>query len=133
MKLPAAAKAAGISKARWSQIESGFESRFGGYREVRGRAGTIAHMAAAVGLDPDRLETEGRRPDAAAVLREILRGASAGPLISLNPDDYLAEPWLRLIVTDPVLSDSQKRELIFVALRQREQGKPGNGERLRRA
>lgn len=30
-------------------------------------------MAHAVGLSPERLETEGQRPDAAHILREILR------------------------------------------------------------
>jgi hypothetical protein len=33
---------------------------------------TIAHMAYAVGLSPERLESEGQRLDAAEILREIL-------------------------------------------------------------
>jgi transcriptional regulator with XRE-family HTH domain len=69
-----AAKRAGVSVPRWSQIETGSEIRHGTASPVTGRAGTIARMAHAVpGITPERLETEGRRPDAAEVLREILR------------------------------------------------------------
>ncbi len=69
----AAAKRAGVSVARWSQIESGSEIRHGAVSPVTGRAGTIARMAAEVGVSPERMETEGQRPDAAEILREILR------------------------------------------------------------
>lgn len=71
IKAPAAARAAGISTARWSQIENGYERREGLYKPIAGTAPTIAHMARAVGLTPDRLEAAGR-PDAAEVLTEIL-------------------------------------------------------------
>jgi transcriptional regulator with XRE-family HTH domain len=79
IKLPAAAKAAGISVARWSQIENGYEMRLGEARPVQGTRSTIAHMAAAIGLEPARLATEGARPDAAAVLAEILRSDGGPP------------------------------------------------------
>src|ERR1700724_3412021 len=72
MKTPDVAKAAGISKARLSQIENGYERRAAGYRPVRGRDDTIAHLADAVGVSPERLERAGR-PDAARVLREMRR------------------------------------------------------------
>lgn len=74
MKMPEVARAAGISKARLSQIENGFERRLGSYRPVRGGDGTIAHLAAAVGISPSRLREAGRA-DAAAVLEEIERRA----------------------------------------------------------
>jgi len=79
LTIPAAARAAQISKARWAQVEAGYEVRRDGYRQVRAPAGTLAHMARAVGLTPDRLETEGRRPDAAIVLREIQRDPAPVP------------------------------------------------------
>lgn len=82
LTVPDAARAAGISKARWSQVESGHEARNGVEREVNAKSATIAHMARAVGLSPERLETEGERPDAAEVLREILR---TSPPPSLPP------------------------------------------------
>jgi len=71
IKAPAAARAAGISTARWSQIENGYETRLGGYKPVIARESTLAHMAHAAGVTPDRLTDVGR-PDAAAVLREII-------------------------------------------------------------
>lgn len=93
IRAPAAARKAGISKARWSQVENGCEMREGAYRPVRARDDTLAHMAYAIGVTPERLETEGRRPDAAAVLREILREPSPEPppsgvsLDGLTPDE----------------------------------------------
>lgn len=91
IKLPEAAAAAGISKARWSQVETGYETRPGGVRAVRGRASTVAHMAHAVGIPPDRLEGEGERPDAAEVLREILRQGTSPAAARANAGDPLAE------------------------------------------
>lgn len=74
-----AAKAAGISKARWSQVESGSETRLGRYRPVTGSRMLIAHMAAAVGADPERLAATGPRgAEAAQVLAEIVRQREAG-------------------------------------------------------
>ncbi len=67
-----AAAAAGISAARWSQVELGYETRRGGFKPVRARGGTLARMAYAVGVGPERLE-EGGRPDAAEIVREIRR------------------------------------------------------------
>lgn len=79
-----------FSAARWSQIENGYETRDGGYRRVTATAATLAHMAAAVGLTPDRLAAEGERSDAAEVLREILRkDASASPEVSPPPESRL--------------------------------------------
>jgi transcriptional regulator with XRE-family HTH domain len=73
-----AAKAAGktggvVSPVYWRDVERGTGGRRGERVPVRGSARVIAHMALAVTLTPDRLETEGERPDAADVLREILR------------------------------------------------------------
>jgi transcriptional regulator with XRE-family HTH domain len=110
-----AAREAGVSKARWSQIESGYESRQGTYEPVVARAVTLAHMAHAVGLTPARLEGAGR-PDAAAVLAEILRRdephveQDAEPF--LRPDD---PPSFRRIMADPdpALTEQEKRGLVI--------------------
>jgi hypothetical protein len=72
VKAPVAARSAGISVARWSQIENGYERREGEYKPVRASDGLLAHMAHAVGLTPERL-TEAGRQDAAEILREIER------------------------------------------------------------
>lgn len=78
MRVADAARLADISVARWSQIETGQETRHGVRRPVNAKAGTIAHMAYAVGVTPERLAAEGGRPDAADVLREILLREDAG-------------------------------------------------------
>src|SRR5579875_390113 len=72
-----AAAAAGISAARWSQVELGYGNRRGPLKPVRARSGTLARMAHAVGVGPGRLE-EGDRPDAAEILREIRRREGDG-------------------------------------------------------
>jgi transcriptional regulator with XRE-family HTH domain len=81
-----AAERAGISVARWSQIESGSETRAGRVNPVRAKPGTIARMAREVGLTPERLAGEGKRPDAAAILGEIIREGQEGRGSVLRPD-----------------------------------------------
>lgn len=69
-----ASSRAGISYGRWRQITSGVQNVSpGSHAAVRAPAATIARMAHAVGITPERLGTEGQRPDAAEILREILR------------------------------------------------------------
>ena len=76
----------GISTARWSQIENGYEIRAGGHiHPVEAEAGMLAHMAGIVGVSPERLETEGQRPDAAEIVREIARRQ---PLAVVPPPAY---------------------------------------------
>jgi transcriptional regulator with XRE-family HTH domain len=65
-----AAAAAGISKARWSQVENGYEKRDGTYYPVSATDGLLARMAEAIGLSAARLAESGR-DDAAAILREM--------------------------------------------------------------
>lgn len=57
-----AARRTGISNTRWNQIRDGSHAP----------AKTIAKMARVAGVTPGQLETEGRRPDAAAVLAGLL-------------------------------------------------------------
>jgi transcriptional regulator with XRE-family HTH domain len=63
-----AARRAGISEGRWRQIASGYQVVSAGvYAPVRGPAGTLARMAAVVGVTPAQLRRAGR-PDAARAL-----------------------------------------------------------------
>lgn len=74
-----AARRAGISDAWWRYVTDGHQ----GETPVPGTADTVAAMARVVGLPPDRLETEGRRKDAADALRKMLREPPAWPLRSV--------------------------------------------------
>ncbi len=63
-----AARRAGLSEGRWRQITAGYQVVSPGvYAQVRGPAGTLARMAAVVGVTPDELRSAGR-DDAATVL-----------------------------------------------------------------
>lgn len=73
IRVAVAAKGAGVSVARWSQIETGSETRNGKMSPVRAKAGTIARMAREIGISPERMAAEGERPDAAEIIREIIR------------------------------------------------------------
>jgi transcriptional regulator with XRE-family HTH domain len=63
-----------LSGNRWRQIEKGYE-RLVPFKGVRAPDSTLAHMAHTVGVTPDRLEGA-ERPEAAEILREILRSES---------------------------------------------------------
>lgn len=139
IKLPAAATAAGISKARWSQIETGYETRSGGWREVRGRPVTIAHMAYAVGVTPERLEAaaheydsaaEQRRvTDAAAILREILRSPHPlPPALEAVPDGGHAASQVEEFMTDPAVPGHWKEMVAgWIRLLREGEDKVNNG------
>jgi transcriptional regulator with XRE-family HTH domain len=107
VKAPAAARAAGISIARWSQIENGYERRDGEYKPVRASDGLLAHMAHAVGVTPERLDEAGRS-DAAEILREI--GRRGGPdtrpaVVQENWDhEYVRRLWGLTVDADQRLS-----------------------------
>jgi transcriptional regulator with XRE-family HTH domain len=81
-----AARRAGISDAWWRYVAAGWQNG-----PVTGTADTVAAMARAVGVPPERLEAEGERPDAARVLRGILGDGPAPPLRAVPdrplPDD----------------------------------------------
>lgn len=81
IRTPVAAAAAGISKARLSQIENGYEKRAGQYRSVSGSDAVIAHLAAVSGVTPRELDEAGR-PVAASVLRIILARQETGPAVT---------------------------------------------------
>lgn len=72
-----AATAAGMSDARWSQAENGYESRKGVYVPVRVKPGNLARMFRVVGASPERVAAEGHRDDAATILEELIRDNQA--------------------------------------------------------
>lgn len=105
-----AAKAAKITDTRWSQIERGHERRKGIDVPARAKAGTLARMARVVGIPPDRLESEGRRPDAAEILREILRSPRREPPPLRPADPYPAEDKVAEEILTDLLSRYEGRE-----------------------
>jgi transcriptional regulator with XRE-family HTH domain len=76
-----AARRAGISEGYWRQVVKGYQSVSGGaYAPISDvPAKTIARMAVAVGLSPERMETEGGRPDAADRMRSTPAPAAQPP------------------------------------------------------
>lgn len=69
---------------RWRQIEKGYERKVPP-KPVRAPDLTLAHMARAVGLTPERL-TEAGRAEAAEILREILQEVVTQTSPPLSPD-----------------------------------------------
>ncbi|MEV8635207.1 helix-turn-helix transcriptional regulator [Streptosporangium sp. NPDC051023] len=71
LSIPVVAKSAGISPARLSQIENGYETKKGGiYVPVNAPAATLAHIWAALEIARERLVEVGRG-DALEILDEI--------------------------------------------------------------
>jgi len=69
-----AAQRAGVSASLWRQVEAGYMTPVKGVHTPKiAPAATLARMALAVALQAEHLETHGQRPDAAKILREILR------------------------------------------------------------
>jgi hypothetical protein len=65
-----AARRAGLSYGRWRQVTAGYQNVSPGeFAIVNAPALTVARMAAAVNLTPEQVETQGQRPDAAAIMR----------------------------------------------------------------
>ena len=68
-----AARRAGMSYGRWRQIVKGYQNvSRGSYARVTAPARTVARMARAAGVTPAQLAAEGGRPDAAAILADLL-------------------------------------------------------------
>jgi hypothetical protein len=84
-----AAVLADISESRWRQIVSGVQRVSGGDARVRGPAETVARMARAVRLTPERLAKV--RPDAAQALKELNDRPDAVPTNRTELKKFLAE------------------------------------------
>lgn len=97
LSIPAAAARIGLSAEQWGYVERGYYPARDGNppRPFSPPAATLAKMAHALRITPERLETEGQRPDAAENLREILRDQPQNDKPSLsdlaNRPDLLGE------------------------------------------
>jgi hypothetical protein len=89
-----AARRAGISYGRWRQIVKGYQNVSPGeYAAVRNApAATIAKMARAAGVTPAQLAAEGCRPDAAAVLADLLAADDEPTLAGILPAPAATDP-----------------------------------------
>jgi transcriptional regulator with XRE-family HTH domain len=73
MSVREAAQRAGVSVSLWRQVEAGYMTPTKGMHAPKiAPAPTLARMAKAVNLSVEDLESEGQRPDAAEILREII-------------------------------------------------------------
>lgn len=110
-----AAKAAGISKAWLSSIENGYDTRTeSGVRPVRAKDEVIARLAAFLNIGPHRLEIEGQRPDAAAVLREMQRQPDIqSPVVAAGIPE--GDPVLEYVRSLPGLTTAQRESLEDIA------------------
>jgi hypothetical protein len=99
-----AARRAGVSKATWIDNVRGYRWRDERWEPVHPKPDTIARMAAAVRISPERLATEGERPDAAEILREILRQGPGPepPAITAVPEPAAGGDAAAVLLTDPV-------------------------------
>jgi transcriptional regulator with XRE-family HTH domain len=70
MTITEAARRAGISDTRWSQLENGYRMNRGHAEPEWAPADTLAHMARAVGVTPAQLQ-DAARDDAAAELAAL--------------------------------------------------------------
>lgn len=97
-----AAKRTGISYGRWRQIVTGYQNVSpGSFAEVRAPAKTLARMARTVRITPEQMETEGQRPDVAAIMRSVPIPAAVNSAIAagINPDNP-DDPWIRTVTED---------------------------------
>lgn len=113
-----------LSTAWWSTIENGYETKPDGPRAVAGSDDIVAHMAWAVDLAADRLEHEGKRPDAADVLREILRRDED----AARARQRRSRSALQRIAEDPDLTPAEKKAHIDLARRMAQHGTAEDGE-----
>ena len=111
LSIRGAAGRVGLSKEHWGYIERG-------YRPVSGEppqqfsppSATLARMAYALGISPDRLETEGQRPDAAGCLREMPPPRAGDPAV---PDRVVLRRVRPFIPYEIPLNDNERARLVL--------------------
>lgn len=108
LSIPVVAKTAGISPARLSQIENGYETKKGGiYVPVTAPAATLAHIWAALEIAPERL-AEVSRNDALEILGEIHATEDAAQ----SPPAPTVETWQQRIAEITELTETERRAAI---------------------
>lgn len=116
-----AARRAGISDAWWRYLVRGYQKAPG---DLSSPADTIARMAHAVGLTPERLESEGQRPDAAEILRGIIRSREQAtprqrPQLAEVPHPGMSDRLIEWFISQrPTIDDGGDREVLDVMWRQ---------------
>ncbi|WP_405995002.1 hypothetical protein [Streptomyces sp. NBC_00986] len=128
-----------IKGGRWRQIESGFDRKNPPKRSFA-PALTLAHMAHTVGTTPERLAEAGR-DDAAAILREILRGEGEEPAnpetLTTREQQMLAEMVASTAegfdLTPEQLDAAYRRAVELIKERQAARSEDGKGVRKDRA
>jgi hypothetical protein len=85
LSIRVAADRIGMSAENWGYVERGYRPSRNGEpaQPLTPIAGTLARMAHALGISPERLADEGQRPDAAAMLREMRPREEADPATGL--------------------------------------------------
>jgi transcriptional regulator with XRE-family HTH domain len=123
-----AARRAGISDAWWRYVTRGWQNG-----PITGPADTVATMARVTGVTPERLESEGQRPDAAARLREMLaeEAAREAEVPPLTHEDAA----LQAILDDDRLPIDVRRGMVALAemMRRRTEAERGGGQGTRSA
>lgn len=115
VSIPAAAARIGMSAEQWGYIERGYYPARGGNppRPFSAPAQTVAKMAHALQITPERLETEGQRPDAAEALREIL-----------SDESFKSQNYFANTAVESALTTRDKELIERLATIQRELGSP---------
>jgi hypothetical protein len=119
LTIRSAAARIGMSPEQWGYAERGHTPGRGGNpaREFHPPAPTLARMAQSLTIPPKRLESEGERPDAAEILREILR--SDGPRVAAVPvpPARLPEDEDETLITALIASSPDDREVLESIMR----------------
>jgi hypothetical protein len=123
LSVRAAAKLANMSPENWGHVERGYQLHRGRHRPVTGTPATVAHMAHAVGVTPDRLRAAGN-PAAAQILAEMHR-ADAQASTADRPGQQYDDPTLDYLARTPGLPTDVVRGLIVLARNWREEPDAG--------
>lgn len=134
LSMQRAADAAGISKATWIDSTRGYRRRGAEWETVEPKPETIARMARAVGISPERLKTEGQHPEAAEILAEIqrtqpalqrpaaprpaLRDTGGIPVVSADPAElapYIEQVWAEVAAAKAFHGPHPAGEQVFPA------------------
>lgn len=85
LSIRAAAGRIGLSAEQWGTIERGYRPTRAGEppQPFSPPAATLARMAHALGISPERLKAEGQRPDAAEMLRAAFPPEESVPAVAL--------------------------------------------------
>jgi transcriptional regulator with XRE-family HTH domain len=101
LSIRAAAERIGLSPEQWGYIERGYRPTGAGQppRPFSPPAATLARMACALDISPERLESEGQRPDAAEILREMIVPALGEPPMGEGPRSDADRPYAMKVLT----------------------------------